>query len=54
LHQRDVDPSGKGMAPWREGLEEGRLGFDGGEVGGSCKWVEEREGVASKARERED
>jgi hypothetical protein len=41
LHQRDVDPSGKGMAPWREGLEEGRLGFDGGEVGGGCKWVEE-------------
>jgi hypothetical protein len=29
LHQRDVDPSGKGMAPWREGLDEGRLGFDG-------------------------
>jgi hypothetical protein len=39
LHQRDIDPSGRGMTPWREGLEEGRLGFDGGEVGGGCKCV---------------
>jgi hypothetical protein len=42
LHQRDVDPSGKGMAPWREGLEEGRLGFDGGWVAAANGWRSER------------
>ena len=44
MHQRDVDPSGKGMAPWREGLEEGAARVWWGRWGGGCKWVEEWEG----------
>jgi hypothetical protein len=43
LHQRDVDPSGKGMTPWREGLRRGRLGFDGvGGVAAANGWRSER------------
>jgi hypothetical protein len=43
LQQRDVDPSGKEMAPWRQGLEEGQLGFDGGRwVAAANGWRSER------------
>jgi hypothetical protein len=43
LHQHVVDPSGKGMAPWREGLKEGWLGFDGGRwVAAANVWRSER------------
>jgi hypothetical protein len=43
LHQRDVDPSRKRMAAWREGLEEGQLGFDGGGgVAAANGWRSER------------
>jgi hypothetical protein len=43
LQQRDVDPSGRRMAPWREGLEEVRLGFDGeGGVAAANGWRSER------------